>query len=131
MFQISITPIVGELLRAIQMPENLFSSELAKLRGMNETSTKVEGLPSSESDEATIRKKIYNITNVLQVPSSFAEDRVLKFAGQTLASKSIVLISVKLDENSSAMITINCEKIVIGSMLAKEMKKCLETTTSK
>ena len=113
------------------MPENLFNSELAKLRGMNETATKVEQLPSSESDEATIRKKIYAITNVLQVPSAtVAEDKILKFAGQTLASKSIVLISVKLNaSNSTAAISINCEKIVVGSMLGKEIKKCLEETT--
>ena len=112
------------------MPENLFITELSKLSGMNETVTKVDELPSSQSDEATVRKKIYAITNVLQVPSSSsqAEDKVLKFAGQTLASKSLVLISVKINETSgSALITINCEKIVIGSMLAKELKKCLET----
>ena len=123
---------MGELLRAIQMPENIFNLELGKLRGMNETTSKVDSLPSAESDEATIRKKIYNITNVLQVPSAtFAEDKVLKFAGQSLASKSIVLISVKMEESdNSAMITINCEKIVIGNMLAKEIKKCLETTTT-
>jgi AP-3 complex subunit beta len=52
---------------------------------------------------------------------------VLKFAGQTLASKSLVLVQIKLGDTSDAEIVINCEKIVIGSMLVKEIKKLLET----
>jgi AP-3 complex subunit beta len=119
---------MGELIRAIQMPETLFNAEIAKLRGMNETSTTVT-LPSANANADTIRKKIYECSNVLQVPSS--DDAVLKFAGKTLASKSLVLVQVKILEESGttkADIGINCEKIVVGSMLAKELKKHLEQT---
>ena len=63
----------------------------------------------------------------MQVPST--EDGVLKFAGQTLAAKALVLVTVKMtgDDAGSVGLVINCEKIVIGSMLAKDIKKALET----
>ena len=53
---------------------------------------------------------------------------MLKFAGQTLATKALVLVTVKMTggESGGVGLVINCEKMVIGSMLAKEIKKALE-----
>ena len=63
--------------------------------------------------------------NPVQVPST--DEGVLKFAGQTLATKALVLITAKMAaEGNEIGLVINCEKIVIGSMLAKEIKKALE-----
>ena len=102
------------------MPEVTFNQEQAKLRGMNETSSTARP-PSAHADAESIKRRIYRATNVLQVPS----DGRLKFAGRTLAGGCLVLVSVEL-ANEKAELTINCEKIVVGSMLAKEIKQRLE-----
>ena len=116
--------MVGELLRAVQMPENVFNAEQGKLRGMNETNASVE-LPSAFSDDASVRKKVYEAVNVLQVPSS--EEGEMKFAGQTLTAKSLVLVKLARSGGGDKMdVTINCEKIVVGSMLAKELTRHLQ-----
>ena len=55
---------MGELVRAVQMPETAFTAEAAKLRGMNETtaSASISGI-----DKGGVRKRVYAATNVLQV----------------------------------------------------------------
>ncbi len=122
----TINPTVGELVRAVQMPENAFNSEVGKLGGMNEASSSAE-LPSAASDEATVRRRVFEAANVIQVPSTEeGEGVVLKFSGQTLASKALVLVRIRL-EGTTAKLDINCEKIVVGSMLAKELKAKLES----
>jgi AP-3 complex subunit beta len=50
---------------------------------------------------------------------------VFRFAGQTLSSKSLVLVTIKMQENDQANISVNCEKMVIGSMLLNEIKSHL------
>ena len=62
--QITLTPTVGELIRAVQMPESAFAAEVSKLRGMNET-TASASITSVDAD--TVRRRIYAATNVLQV----------------------------------------------------------------
>ena len=62
--QVTLTPNVGELVRAVQMPETAFTAEAAKLRGMNETtaSASISGI-----DKDGVRQRVYAATNVLQV----------------------------------------------------------------
>lgn len=123
---------MGEQIRAVAMPENLFNTEQAKLKGMNETSAKVD-LPAANANLDTLKKKVYEAANVVLVPSLADDDlgdgvRVVKFAGKTLATSTLVLLKVKFDEATSGCdLEINCEKIVVGSMLAKELKKALES----
>ncbi|PSN52889.1 hypothetical protein C0J52_02994 [Blattella germanica] len=49
------------------------------------------------------------------------------FAGQTLSSKSIVLVAVKLLEGDQVNVIINCEKMVVGSMILNEIKTHLRS----
>ena len=60
---------MGELVRAVQMPESAFTAEVAKLRGMNETtaSAYIAGI-----DKDAVRQRVYAATNVLQVPQIFS-----------------------------------------------------------
>ncbi len=68
---------------------------------------------------------------------------VYRFAGQTLASQTIVLVTIHLskkkkedkeetktivmeDNPVDARIVVNCDKIVIGSMLLQELKEALK-----
>ena len=54
-------------------------------------------------------------------------DLVYRFAGQTLSSKSLVLVTVKLQESSQVTVSVNCEKMVIGSMLLNEIRSHLRS----
>jgi len=119
---VNLLPKVGEIVRAVSLPENAFNQEQSKLRGMNETSAEAE-LPSAHADEDSIKKRIYQAANVIQVPST--EEGVIKFAAQTLTSRSLALVRLTTD-GTATKLTINCEKIVVGSMLAKELKEALE-----
>ena len=52
---------------------------------------------------------------------------VLKFAGKAVAAKSLVLISIKCqcDEPTHAEIIVNCEKMVVGGLLLKDLKEII------
>ena len=66
--------------------------------------------------------QVLQVANVLQVQSS--ADSVYCFASKTVSSGTDALISVKVADNK-ASITVNCEKMVIGSMLLKDVKRSL------
>ncbi|XP_059089750.1 AP-3 complex subunit beta-2-like [Tigriopus californicus] len=125
-FQVTLNPIMGELVKPVSMPEGLFNLEQGKLKGMNETETKVT-LPEANANLETIKKKIFEGVNVAQVPSS--EDDTLKFVAKTLSAQVLVLIRAKFNpEGNHLRLNFNCEKIVVGSMLGKELKVALEST---
>ena len=59
----------GELLRALAVPEAYFETERNKLRGMNETTSKVTVKAEYGGDPNALKKQVYEIANVAQVPS--------------------------------------------------------------
>ena len=64
---------------------------------MNEICVKFK-VSSASADVSTLKRKIYEIANVLQVPSldqSSDDQLVIKFSAQTLANKSLVLVNIK------------------------------------
>merc|ERR1712228_831122 len=65
-FTVQIQPQIGELVRGVSMPESLFDQEKVRLKGMNQVDATFD-LPSAYSDEAGIKKKIYETANVVQV----------------------------------------------------------------
>ena len=50
----------------------------------------------------------------------------IKFSGQTLSNKSLVLVTMKVSASCDAELTVNCERLVVGNMLSKEIKQQLE-----
>ena len=71
------------------------------------------------------------MANVAQVPISSDQEGsgeiLLKFAGRTTAGKNFVLITMKVCPNSlKASLIVNCEKIVVGSLLAKSIRQAIE-----
>lgn len=46
---------------------------------------------------------------------------VYRFAGRTVSSSSLVLVTVATKEEGAAQLTVNCEKMVIGTMLVKDI----------
>lgn len=123
--KVSIRPTVGELIRSVTLPEMMFKEERNKLRGMSESSCKVS-LRAELHDRGQLQRKIYEIANVASITQSDSVDLLL-FVGQTLCSKSLVLLSIALaDQNQTAMITVNCEKLVVGSILMNEVKDAIK-----
>ena len=60
-----------------------------------------------------------------QVSSS--EEGVYRFAAQTLASQTTVLVTVVIKAGEvTGKLTTNCEKMTIGAMLMKDVKQSLE-----
>lgn len=116
--RVSLKAPVGELMRAVSCSESLFRSERNKLRGMTEHSLKVAARPVED-----VSKRIFELANVAQIASS--EAGVYQFAGQTLNSKSLVLITAIVLESGDIQITVNCEKIVVGSILLNDIKSAL------
>jgi len=117
---VSLSCSTGEMVRPLIMSQVSFTEEQAKLRGMNEASSNIS-LPSTSCDVKSVTERVYQSANVLQVPGSLADQ--LLFAGQTVSGASLVLLVVDI---SRSTVTVNTEKIVLGSMLVKEVKMALE-----
>lgn len=88
---------------------------------MNETTGSLV-LPSANLSPQAVCNKVYQAANVLLVPSS--EEQLYLFAARSVASESDVLVSVRVTDGK-ADIRVNCEKLVIGSMLVKDLKAAL------
>ncbi|XP_047485824.1 AP-3 complex subunit beta-2-like isoform X3 [Penaeus chinensis] len=121
-FSISVTAPIGELMTPLAMSEADFNLNQGKLRGMNELSGTAK-LPSEQNIKALV-DHVYETANLLQVQS--LSDNVLKFGGQTASGKVLVLLSLTVpEETAECSITINCEKMVVSSMLLKELQSAL------
>ena len=92
-----------------------------KLTGMHENtvSVTVGEVPSAEAVCACA----LTTGNLLQVPST--EEKIFRFAAKTLSAGAIVLVSVSTGHGRSVKVTVNCEKIVIGSMLTKDIQSAV------
>ncbi|XP_056135534.1 AP-3 complex subunit beta-1-like [Lampris incognitus] len=121
-FSVSIQPAVGELLTPISMTDQDFCKEQCKLLGMNEISATIT-MPEKTTSSQAICKQVLSVANVGVVPSS--QNNLHRFAGRTVSSGALVLVSMELSESSTVLLTINTEKSVMGSMLLRELKQAL------
>ncbi|XP_071322061.1 AP-3 complex subunit beta-1 isoform X1 [Trachinotus anak] len=121
-FSVSIQPAVGELLMPSTMAEQDFCKEQGKLLGMNETSQTITMATANASSQA-ISKQVLSVANVGVVSSS--QNNFHRFAGRTVSSGALVLVSLEVKESSSALLTINTEKSVMASMLLRDLKQAL------
>ncbi|KAG7205130.1 hypothetical protein KM043_005501 [Ampulex compressa] len=117
--RVSIKPPIGEIIRSVLLPESTFITEKNKLKGMNEHVVKIPFAGSKKS----LSEKVFETANVAIISS---EDNLIRFAAHTLASKSLVLVTIKILENEHLEICVNCEKMVIGSILVNEIKSNLK-----
>ncbi|XP_059397739.1 AP-3 complex subunit beta-1-like [Carassius carassius] len=123
-FSVSIQPGVGELLLPITMSEADFTKEQGKLVGMNESSATITMTPENLSSQS-VNRKVVSVANIGVIPSS--QENIYRFAGKTVSSGSLVLVSVAL-KDPDAVITINTEKTVMSSMLLRQFKTALTNT---
>lgn len=90
---------------------------------MTENTGQVE-LAHNHGTAESICMCIQQTANVLQVPSS--DSQIYYFAGKTLATQTLLLITVENQNSESAKVTVNCEKMVIGSMMTKDIQHSLK-----
>ncbi|KAM4733421.1 AP-3 complex subunit beta-2 isoform 4-T4 [Anableps anableps] len=117
-FFVSIQPPVGELMRPVFLTENEFKKEQGQLMGMNEITEKLT-LDTKCRNEHAIVQRVTTAANLSRVPCG--SDKECRFAGRTVTSGSLVLVTVATREEAAAQLTINCEKMVIGTMLVKDI----------
>ncbi|XP_070763382.1 AP-3 complex subunit beta-2 isoform X3 [Enoplosus armatus] len=117
-FFVSIQPPVGELMRPVFLTENEFKKEQGQLMGMNEITEKLT-LDVKCRNEHAIVQTVTTAANLSRVPCG--SDKECRFAGRTVTSGSLVLVTVATKEEGAAQLTVNCEKMVIGTMLVKEV----------
>ncbi|XP_051545153.1 AP-3 complex subunit beta-2-like isoform X2 [Myxocyprinus asiaticus] len=133
-FFVSIQPPVGELMMPAFLTENDFKKEQGKLMGMNEISEKLT-LGEKCVNEHIIVERVTATANLSRVPCGsdnecstpppLPSSPVYRFAGKTVSSGSLVLVTVANKEGGGSQLTVNCEKMVIGTMLVKDILQAL------
>ncbi|XP_055518616.1 AP-3 complex subunit beta-2 isoform X4 [Leucoraja erinacea] len=129
-FYMSIQPPVGELMMPIFMTENSFKKEqeqllntsTGKLMGMNEINEKLTLTEQCRSDQAVVQR-VLSTANLGRVPCGQSDE--YRFAARTVSGGALVLITLVTKDNGAAQLTVNCEKMVIGTMMAKEIVETL------
>ncbi|XP_058150720.1 AP-3 complex subunit beta-2 [Dasypus novemcinctus] len=121
-FYVSIQPPVGELMAPVFMSENEFKKEQGQLTGMNEITEKLTLPDTCRSDHAVVQK-VTATANLGRVPCGASDE--YRFAGRTLASGSLVLLTLDARPAGAAQLTVNSEKMVIGTMLVKDVVQAL------
>uniref|UniRef100_A0A671KH16 AP-3 complex subunit beta n=1 Tax=Sinocyclocheilus anshuiensis TaxID=1608454 RepID=A0A671KH16_9TELE len=121
-FFVSIQPPVGELMTPAFLTENDFKKEQGKLMGMNEISEKLT-LGEKCVNEHVIVERVTATANLSRVPCG--SDKECRFAGKTVSSGCLVLVTIATKEGGRAQLTVNCEKMVIGTMLVKDIMQAL------
>ncbi|XP_075064298.1 AP-3 complex subunit beta-2 isoform X2 [Mixophyes fleayi] len=121
-FYVSIQPPVGELMEPVFMSENDFKREQSKLTGMNEITERLAVSGKYHSDHIIVQRVI-SAANMNRVPCG--ADKEYRFAAKTVTSGTVVLVTLTLKDAASALLTINSEKMVIATMLAKDIVQAL------
>ncbi|KAG8516388.1 AP-3 complex subunit beta-2, partial [Galemys pyrenaicus] len=121
-FYVSIQPPVGELMAPVFLSENEFKKEQGKLTGMNEISEKLTLPEACRSDHAVVLR-VTATAHLGRVPCGASEE--YRFAGRTLTSGSLVLLTLDARPTGAAQLTVNSEKMVIGTMLVKDVVQAL------
>ncbi|NXC31554.1 AP3B2 protein, partial [Xiphorhynchus elegans] len=93
-----------------------------KLTGMSEITEKLVLPEKCRSDHAIVQQ-VTSAANVGRVPCGAGNE--YRFAAKTVTSGSLVLITLERREGGAAQLTINSEKMVIGTMLVKDISQAL------
>ncbi|CAF1526244.1 unnamed protein product [Rotaria magnacalcarata] len=127
---LSISCHVGELIEQKFLNEQQFNQNLVNLRGMNEIndSINLSETQMGKLNFTSIQAKVLQCAHVSSVPSGSGTSTTYRFSGQTISSKALVLISVQLNiPELTVNLTINSDRIVLATMLLKEIKQTFST----
>lgn len=117
-FKVSVVPTVGELMRPITMPLPVFIAEQEKLRGMHDESITIKSNISNN-----ITQKIYEVANLGLVYKNKDE---MRFAGETLKTSTLVLVTLLYEKDEKVTLRVNCDKYPFGTILLNELKSALQ-----
>ncbi|KAM6426681.1 AP-3 complex subunit beta-2 isoform 5-T5 [Liasis olivaceus] len=117
-FYLSIQSPVGELMAPVFMSENEFKKEQGKLTGMSEITEKLT-LPDTCQSDHVVVQKVTAAANVSRVPCGL--DKEYRFAAKTVSGGCLILITLEKKSDNLAQLTINSEKMLIGTMLVKDI----------
>ena len=102
----------------------MIDQSLGKLRGMNESSLSVD-IPPSQTSRRDVCSRVVEAAWVTPVENLEGEN-LYGFSGKTISSGTPVLITVKVaPSGNKSLVTVNCEKMAISSMLGKEIVTAL------
>ncbi|XP_062849646.1 AP-3 complex subunit beta-2 isoform X3 [Trichomycterus rosablanca] len=121
-FFVSIQPPVGELMMPAFLTESEFKKEQGQLMGMNEISEKLTLGEKCQRDHIIV-EKVAATANLSRVASG--SDKESRFSGKTVSTGSLVLVTVARKDSGEAQLMVNCEKMVIGTMLVKDILQAL------
>lgn len=125
--RVTFKPFIGELVRSVHISETLFKEERLNLRGMNEHQTKLK-LKQDAVEATTLKQKIFECINVAALNNN-TDNSLYNFVGQTMTSKSLVLITCEWSQSHEDLVVqVNCEKMVIGSIVLNEITSYLNAT---
>ena len=86
----------GEMLRPLAAPQSFFETERGKLRGMNETTVKINVKKEYQGYQQEMKQRVYEIANVAQVPSteagSYVHINILQLVAMVLFTGSIYFL---------------------------------------
>ncbi|CAF2484524.1 unnamed protein product [Rotaria sp. Silwood2] len=129
---LSISCHVGELFEQKFLNEQQFTQNLAHLRGMNEItdSVNISETQMGKLNFTSIQTKVLQCANVTSVPLGSGNSTIYRFSGQTISSKALVLITIQLKiPELTVNLIINSDRIVLATMLLKEIKQTFSTMT--
>ncbi|CAF3835359.1 unnamed protein product [Adineta steineri] len=129
---VSISCHVGELFEQKFLNEQEFNQNLARLRGMHEITgiLNLSEVQMKKLNFTTIQSKIIQCANISSVPSSSGDSTIYRFAGQTISSKALILITIQLNMSQSIInFTLNSDRIVLATMLLEEIKQTISTVS--
>ena len=72
---------------------------------------------------SVVKDSILRAMNVRPLDSN--NDDVIKFAALTFSGKLPLLLCIKSSGDNSILVTVNCEKMVFGSMICKLAKEII------
>jgi len=128
MYKVLYVVVVALLRMALMTGLCLYIYLAGKLRGLNESSGKLD-IPNKLTSEEVVCSKVKEAAAVTYIGAASLAEAVstYRFAARTISGGTHVLVTIKVPANGQGgSITVNCEKMAISSMLVKEIKQALQ-----
>jgi len=124
-FPVSIKVPVGELMRGVTLNETEFTSNQKKLTGMTESSLPCDIDQALLLNDQSLSDRIMEICYMNRSPflNDTQDEKLYRFSANLVSSGLPVLLTVKTGLKSCVIV--NCEKMSVGSLLAKAIKTAL------
>lgn len=120
-FNVSVKPPIGELISQWPVPQTEFLKNKSSLSGMNENKCSIK-IPAEYCSMNKIADCVYELMNVCRVPST--EQNIHRFSGKTASTARPLLVTIEItsQESGEGHLMVNCDKMVICSMIFKQLK---------